>query len=77
MGAEVPVPEVGFELVDERGIVIGMAELAWVEKKTTVFLADQEEDRARFSEAGWQVFELESIAELLNYLQDSGDKGES
>jgi hypothetical protein len=61
MAAGTAVPEVGFELTDERGIVTGMAELAWVDEKTAVFLAGQEGDREAFEKAGWKAFDISDL----------------
>jgi len=53
--ADLPVPQPGFELYDERlGETTGQAELAWEDKKWAVLL---EEDRVEaFAGAGWKTF---------------------
>ena len=55
--AAIPVPEVGFELTDDRGASIAEAELAWEASKVALLLDYQIEDsRHVFEKAGWQVF---------------------
>lgn len=51
-----PVPEVGFELADDRGAVLAEAELAWPASQVAVLLPGRETDAAAFEAAGWQVF---------------------
>ena len=67
--AAAPPPVVGYELPDDAGGVAGaMAELAWEERQIAVFLPDQEDDRAAFTQAGWQTFDLNKIDAILNSL---------
>lgn len=53
--AGTPVPEVGFELIDERGRVLAEAELAWPSLKIAVLLLDYQDDTPGFETQGWTV----------------------
>ena len=53
----VPLPEVGFPLVGQKGEVLGEAELGWEQAKVACFLEDSEGNAEAFKEAGWVVFE--------------------
>lgn len=57
-----PLPEVGFELADERGSVVGDAELAWPETRLAVLLPEQSESADAFRSAGWTVLSLDDVA---------------
>ena len=49
-------PSVAYELVDEKGMVIGEAELAWIDAKVALLLDYQVEDsKAAFENQGWSV----------------------
>ena len=56
--ADIPPPEIGFELVDSAGEVIAEAELAWEAELCAVLLAEQEPQP--FSEAGWRTFRADA-----------------
>ena len=51
------VPEIGFELQDEKGRVCGEAELAWPDKQVAVVLPERYEAAETFRERGWTVFD--------------------
>jgi DEAD/DEAH box helicase domain-containing protein len=55
--ANLPAPTVGFELLSPTGVVVAQAELAWPEQRVAVLLPGEDESRALFADAGWQVFE--------------------
>ncbi|MDO4231344.1 MAG: DEAD/DEAH box helicase [Lautropia sp.] len=65
--AGVQVPEVGYELVDARDLVLAEAELAWVSRKVAVLLSDDEAEAAPFRKAGWTWFAVddEQVPEAL------------
>lgn len=54
--AGTPLPEVGFELIDERGRVLAEAELAWASLRIAVLLTDYQDDAPRFEAQGWTVY---------------------
>ena len=56
--ADIPPPEIGFELVDSAGEVIAEAEFAWEAELCAVLLADQEPQP--FAEAGWRTFRADA-----------------
>ena len=66
-----PPPEVGFELEDARGAVLGEAELAWPSHLVAVLMNDQSADQVIFESRGWRVLHApaaelaDSIAALL------------
>ena len=51
-----PVPEVGFELADDKGQVRTEAELAWPTKRMAVLHGERAEGAAAFKQADWRVF---------------------
>jgi hypothetical protein len=53
--AGVPVPEVGFDLLDARGRVMATSELAWPEQHITLFLLGQESELLLAEQAGWRT----------------------
>lgn len=61
-----PIPVVGYELVDKKGAGIGEAELAWEDIKAAFMLDFQvEECRDAFESLGWVVFTKADDVELL------------
>ncbi|MCF5517224.1 DEAD/DEAH box helicase [Pseudomonas sp. PA-3-11C] len=55
-GLGVTAPEVGYELMDEKGRVIAEAELAWPDARTAVLLPDTGAEAALFTGQGWHSF---------------------
>ena len=53
--AKVPVPEVGYELLDDKGRVVAESEMAWQAARVAVLLPDSG-DVAKFESAGWACF---------------------
>lgn len=53
--ANVPVPEVGYELLDEKGRIVAESEMAWPVARVTVLMPDSG-DAANFEAAGWTSF---------------------
>jgi DEAD/DEAH box helicase domain-containing protein len=56
-----PIPEVGFELVDEKGQIVAEAELGWIENKVAFLLSLQSEFSSIFQKAGWQTAPMDEI----------------
>ena len=56
--ADIPPPEIGFELVDSAGDVIAEAELAWEAELGAVLLAEQEPQPV--AEDGWRTFRADA-----------------
>lgn len=61
----IPLPEVGYELQDSSGRVVGEVELAWPDRRLAVALSGQ--DQAAAEAQGWETWQM---IEVL-------DKGES
>ncbi len=62
----VPIPEVGYELVDAKGVAIGECELAWEALKVAVLLDEQmDESKTPFANQGWQVFTLADDQDVI------------
>lgn len=58
------LPEAGYELLGERQLAIGMAELAWLDPKIAIVLTA--EDRQAFERSGWIAYETNDLnSELL------------
>ena len=51
-----PVPQFGFEWLDESGEIIAEAFLAWQDDKVAIVYEGYESDTVTFTEKGWQVF---------------------
>ena len=51
-----PPEEVGYELVDESGMVIAEIELAWVKRKIGYMTEAQQADRENAEKTGWKIF---------------------
>ncbi|MBV4465788.1 DEAD/DEAH box helicase [Pseudomonas sp. SWRI79] len=58
-GLGVTAPEVGYELMDEKGRVIAEAELAWPDARTAVLLPDTGAEAALFAGQGWHSFTVD------------------
>ena len=58
-----PLPEVGFELINDVGTVLGEAEFAWSEQQLAVLSETDAALQEQFEALGWQVT---TISELLN-----------
>ncbi|MDA3918453.1 MAG: DEAD/DEAH box helicase [Deltaproteobacteria bacterium] len=69
-----PVPEAGFEFVDEKGQIIAEAELGWIEKRVAFLLSHQIEFTSIFQQAGWKVAMIDDVlnnkAEYIDLLSD-------
>ncbi|WP_413167865.1 hypothetical protein ACL6C3_14295 [Capilliphycus salinus ALCB114379] len=61
-----PVPEPGYELENEKGAGIAIAELAWTDAKIAVTLTP--EDGEAFLNAGWKVLQVEDFLSSLDTL---------
>ena len=57
-----PLPEVGYGLMDAAGGGCAEAELAWPSKKVAVLLPEQVQHEERFSERDWTAFAAASLA---------------
>lgn len=56
-----PAPEVGYELLDEKGIVCAQAELAWPERKVVAVLPEGAYALELFEARGWTVLDAEEL----------------
>jgi DEAD/DEAH box helicase domain-containing protein len=64
------LPEVGYELMDDRGASVAEAELVWEHSRIALLLEFQiEEGRQAFLDAGWKVFELKEKTTLISSLK--------
>ena len=57
-----PPPEVGFELADEKGRVCAHAELAWPSLKLAAVLPAGGDQWAEFEKRGWTVWDATALA---------------
>jgi hypothetical protein len=64
----IPVPEVGFELVDDLGAVLSEAELAWPASRVAVLEAESYDV---FVSAGWKAFSPEEVIQNAKNLAAS------
>ena len=68
----IAAPEVGFELLDDRGRVIGEAEMAWPSKRIALLMAN--DGAAPFTAAMWTCFVVDQNAlpeELMQGLRET------
>jgi DEAD/DEAH box helicase domain-containing protein len=62
----VPIPEVGYELVNSKGAGVGEAELAWEDLKIAFMLDGQLEEGHRvFEKYGWEILTLDDDTDVL------------
>jgi hypothetical protein len=66
-----PLPEVGYELADEKGRVCAQAELAWPDRKVAAVLPEGGDHRAGFEQRGWIVFDATNLGEQEAKLRPS------
>jgi len=52
----IPVPEVGYELQDREGRVVGEVELAWPDRRVAVVISDKDKTIAAAQE--WSVWKM-------------------
>jgi hypothetical protein len=57
-----PLPEIGYELMNESAIICGQAELAWPVHKVAVLLPEYSEPKPEFESRGWQVLSATELA---------------
>ena len=62
----IPIPEVGFEIDSENGMIIAQCELAWVELRIGVMLGDVNVVE------GWQIFSVENSDMLIQCIKQRG-----
>ncbi|GAB4433310.1 MAG: DEAD/DEAH box helicase [Anaerolineae bacterium] len=63
-----PAPIVGYELAGPGGRVLSEAELAWEAQQVAILLPGDDEARAVFAAAGWQVFAPADQSAVLDRL---------
>ncbi|HEX5081873.1 MAG TPA: DUF1998 domain-containing protein [Blastocatellia bacterium] len=56
-----PLPIVGYELMDERNRVCAAAELAWPDNKVAALLTEEFDRKAAFESRGWTVFDATEL----------------
>jgi hypothetical protein len=66
-----PMPEVGFELLGEKGRVCAKAELAWPDRKVVAVLPEGIDVRGEFEGRGWTVFDATELAKVEDQLKAS------
>lgn len=60
-----PPDEVGYELANASGVVVGEAELAWTDRKVAVLMDDQKDSRRAFENAGWNVLDQHAPPDVV------------
>lgn len=60
-----PEPEVGYDLADSAGIIVGEAELAWENARVAVLRTDQAVHAAAFEAAGWRTWNSATQAPVV------------
>lgn len=70
----VDVPELGYELMSDKGRVLAQAELAWPARLLVLLLPDMDADAEAFTAQGWRVFVTDGgalPADLKNLLLEA------
>ena len=60
--ADVRLPEAGFEIADEHGEIVAVAELAWPDERVCVLTKAQVEYAGTARAAGWTVWLVDDAA---------------
>jgi DEAD/DEAH box helicase domain-containing protein len=60
--ADVELPEAGFEIADDHGAIVAVAELAWPDKRLCVLTKAQQEYAEAAGAAGWAVWLVDDAA---------------
>jgi DEAD/DEAH box helicase domain-containing protein len=63
--ANIPAPIIGYELMDNTGRIIAMAEAAWEDKKIVILVSDIEENKPAFESLGWITFSSGDTSSVL------------
>lgn len=66
----IATPEIGYELPDESGAIVGMAELGWPTQKVAVVMVDQSEQSSVFITRDWKVFIGDGLASTLSSIEE-------
>jgi hypothetical protein len=64
-----PLPVVGYELMDERNRVCAGAELAWPDKKVAALLPEEFDRKGAFESRGWSVFNATELKKRHNEIR--------
>jgi DEAD/DEAH box helicase domain-containing protein len=59
--ADVILPETGFEITDEHGEIVAVAELAWPDQKVCVLTVGQHEYAGAARSVGWEVWKANEL----------------
>jgi ATP-dependent helicase YprA (DUF1998 family) len=60
-----PLPVVGYDLIDEEGIIVAESELAWPTSKIAAAFPDSHVTEA-FKAAGWSVYDVNELMQALD-----------
>ena len=66
-----PLPEVGYEVLDKKGRVCAQAELAWPDRKVVAVLPEGIDVRGEFEGRRWTVFDAADLAKVEDQLKAS------
>jgi hypothetical protein len=57
-----PLPEVGYELQDDKGWICAQAELVWPDRRVAAVLPERADARGPFERRGWTVYDATELA---------------
>jgi len=63
--AGLAAPMIGYELADNTGRIIAVAESVWEEAKIAVLISDMDDNRPAFENAGWRTFTIDAPVQDL------------
>ena len=73
----IQVPDIGYELVNQSGMVVAEAEAAWVDRRVAILMPDRSESAGPFQAAGWRVLEASISADGIRAALAGAAKKES
>ncbi len=76
MGQGYETPEVGEDIEDKNGELIGTAELSWEAQQVAVLLEEQLNCRPALEGAGWSCFSNDELNENRSVLWDLLERGQ-
>ncbi len=66
-----PLPVVGYELMDAGGRISSQAEFAWPDRKIAILLPENADERPAFEALEWRVFPADDLKNIESQLQSA------
>jgi DEAD/DEAH box helicase domain-containing protein len=75
LGYGAAIPVVGYEFENQKGVVLGEAELAWPDKKIAFVYSSYWNELNSFQEKGWKLFKMEEVLSSPEKVRSLFEKG--